>query len=196
MELNTHLSVILENERVRLEPLSWNHFDSLLPFAIKHPSLLQYSPVKFGSESALKEYFEKRFASKEEGTMYPFAIFDKSKNEYAGSTTYMNISNKNQRLEIGATWLGIDFQRTGLNRHCKFLLLKYAFETLDCQRIELKTDQRNEQSKTAIQAIGAKYEGCLRSHTLMIDGHRRDTVYFSILKEEWPKIKSTIFKNY
>ena len=196
MELNTHLSVILENERVRLEPLSWKHFEALLPFAIKYPTLLQYSPVRFGSEAALKEYFENNLELKEKGTKYPFAIFDKIKNEFAGSTSFMNISNKNQRLEIGSTWLGKEFQRTGLNRNCKFLLLKHAFETLDCQRVELKTDQRNEQSKTAIQAIGAKYEGCLRSHTLMIDGHRRDTVYFSILKEEWPAIKSTIFKNY
>jgi len=193
---NTHLSVVLENDRVRLEPLSWEHFDSLLPFALKHPTLLQYSPVKFGNEAALKEYFETNLALKEKGTKYPFAIFDKTKNQFAGSTSFMNISNKNQRLEIGSTWLGKDFQRTGLNRNCKFLLLKYAFETLDCQRVELKTDQRNEQSKTAIQAIGAKYEGCLRSHTLMIDGHRRDTVYFSILKEEWEGIKSTIFKNF
>lgn len=196
MELNTHLSVILENNRVRLEPLSWNHFNALLPFAIKYPTLLQYSPSKFGSEAALKEYFEYVLGLKEKESMYPFAIFDKSKNEFAGSTSFLNISNKNQRLEIGATWLGKEFQRTGLNRNCKFLLLKYAFETIDCQRIELKTDQRNEQSKTAIQAIGAKYEGCLRSHTLMTDGHRRDTVYFSILKGEWPGIKSTIFKNY
>lgn len=196
MELNTHLSETLENDRVRLEPLSWNHFDVLLPFAIKYPTLLQYSPSRFGSEVALKEYFEYVLGLKEKGTMYPFAIFDKSKNEFAGSTSFLNISNKNQRLEIGATWLGKEFQRTGLNRNCKFLLLKHAFEILDCQRVELKTDQRNKQSKTAILAIGAKYEGCLRSHTLMVDGYRRDTLYFSILKDEWAKIKSSIFKNY
>ena len=194
MDLNFTSDLILENSRVRLEPLAQKHFEALLPIAIKHPNLLKYSPSKFGSSDALQAIFEKAFQQKKAETKYPFAIYDKEKKAYAGSTTYMNVSNFNQRLEIGSTWLGKEFQRTGLNRNCKFLLLKYAFETLEFERVELKTDDRNEQSKTAIQAIGAKYEGKLRSHTLMTDGYRRDTVYFSILKDEWQEVKSTIFE--
>jgi len=127
---------------------------------------------------------------------YPWAIYDKKAEAYAGCTSYLNISAVNSRLEIGSTWIGEEFQRTGLNRACKFLLLSYAFEDLGWERVELKTDSRNEQSKTAIQKIGAQYEGKLRSHTLMSDGYRRDTVYYSILKPEWPRIKSVIFSGY
>jgi len=121
-------------------------------------------------------------------------IFDKQKQQYAGSTSFLSISNHNKRVEIGATWLGPIFQRTGLNGNCKFLLLLYAFEYLEFERVELKTDARNIQSQTAIKAIGAKYEGELRSHTLMLNGYRRNTVYFSILKEEWGDIKHNILK--
>lgn len=196
MENYTNSYDLLENNRVRLEPLSWNHFDALLPIALKHPTLLKYSPVQFGSKGTLEALFENLFAQIKEGTRQSYTIYDKQIGAYAGHTSYMNMSPKNQRLEIGSTWLGKEFQRTGLNRNCKFLLLQNAFETLDYQRVELKTDDRNEQSKTAIKAIGAKYEGLLRSHTLMADGHRRDTVYFSILKEEWKGIKRMTFKSF
>lgn len=193
MKNNTHSYYLLQNNRVRLEPLSWNHLDALLPIALKHPTLLKYSPVHFGNKEALKSYFENIFTQIKEGTRQSYAIYDKHLGAYAGHTAYMNMSPKDQRLEIGSTWLGKEFQRTGLNRNCKFLLLQNAFEILDYQRVELKTDERNEQSKTAIKAIGAKYEGLLRSHTLMTDGHRRDTVYFSILREEWARTKKAVF---
>ena len=188
-------NIILENSRVRLEPLEGKHFDALLPITLNHPNLLRYSPVKFGTAEALKKILEKAERLRQEEAKYTFAIFDKKENVYAGSTSFMNISNIDQRLEIGSTWLGKEFQRTGLNRNCKFLLLQFAFEKLNFERVELKTDDRNEQSKTAIAAIGAQYEGRLRSHTLMTDGYRRDTVYFSILKNEWKGLKSTVFKS-
>ena len=122
--------------------------------------------------------------------------FDKEKDQYAGSTSFLNISNHDLRLEIGATWYGKSFQRTGLNRNCKFLLLTYVFETLGFERVAFRTDSRNIQSQTAIMKIGGKLEGSLKSHTLMLDGFRRDTVCFAILKSEWPKIKSTVFKGF
>lgn len=196
MDFIFNQNLILENDRVRLEPLDWIHFESLLPIAEAHPSLLQYSPVKFGDEAALKEIIESAYKERDQETRFAFAIFDKEKKQFAGSTSCGNVSNKNQRFEIGWTWLGKRFQRTGLNRNCKFLILQYGFEELGFERIELKTDSRNEQSKTAILAIGAKYEGTLRSHTLMIDGYRRHTAYYSIIKSEWPEVKDRIFKNY
>lgn len=196
MDLNFSADIVLENERVILSPLSNEHFKALLPISIANPNLLQYSPSPFGIENSLKENFTIALESRKNHKRYPFVIYDKLKAEFAGSTSFLNISNHDKRLEIGATWLGPDFQRTGLNRNCKFLLLQYIFEVLKFERAELKTDSRNIQSQTAIKAIGAKLEGALRSHTLMLDGYRRDTVYFSILKNEWNSIKETIFLNY
>jgi RimJ/RimL family protein N-acetyltransferase len=106
----------------------------------------------------------------------------------------MNISNVDSRLEIGSTWIGKEFQRTGLNRNCKYLLLNFAFDELGVERIELKTDERNTASRNAIQKIGGQFEGILRSHTLMYDGFRRNTVYYSILKKEWEKIEKDFLK--
>ena len=146
MELNFDEDIILENERVRLEPLEWKHFEFLLPIALQYPDLLQYSPSKFGTEAALKAYFEMSFKLKGQQLRYLFVIFDKVQQSYAGSTTYLNISEANKRLEIGATWIGRQFQRTGLNRNCKFLLMHYAFEILGCERIAFRTDQRNKTS--------------------------------------------------
>jgi N-acetyltransferase len=105
------------------------------------------------------------------------------------------VSDKDQRLEIGWTWFGKAFQRTGLNRNVKFLMLQYAFEQLQFERVELKTDERNHPSRKAIEGIGGKFEGILRSHMQLPDGFRRNTVYYSILKAEWPALKNGIFKN-
>ena len=188
--------LILQNDRVRLEPLTQEHIAPLTPLATRYPDLLQYSPPQFGTEAHLVEYVEANMALRDKELKYPWAIFDKKVDAYAGCTSLLNISAPNARLEIGSTWIGHEFQRTGLNRACKFLLLHYVFEELKWERVELKTDNRNEQSKTAIQKIGAQYEGKLRSHTVLSDGYRRDTVYYSILKAEWPRIKSVIFSGY
>jgi len=196
MKFNCKDKITLENERTRLEPLGWQHIDELLPIAIKHPDLSRYSPSKFVTEEALRKYIEAALEQRNKHIRYPFAIYDKAVGKYVGSSSYGNISNINQRIEIGWTWLDKDRQRTGLNRHNKFLMLCYAFEYLQFERVELKTDSRNEQSKKAIEDIGASYEGKLRSHTLMYDGYRRDTVYYGILKEEWKEIKCRIFHNF
>lgn len=181
-KLDIDSEIILENERARLSPLKLAHLPLLKDVALTEKGLLQYSPSDIESEEALKNYIQ---TSLDDSKRYAFLIFDKQTQEYAGSTSFGNISNKDQRVEIGWTWIGKKFQGTGLNKAMKDLMLSYAFDTLEFERVELKTDDRNEQSKKAIQKIGGKYEGTLRSHTLMLDGHRRDTVYFSILKEEW-----------
>lgn len=196
MELDCSQDIILENDISLLTPLKKEHHRDLLSICINQPDLLKYSPVLFGTSEYLKQYIDQAITRRASNNWYSFVIYDKLKKQFAGSTSFLNISNHDSRLEIGATWLAKDFQRSGLNRSNKFLMLEYAFEKLNCERVELKTDDRNEQSKTAIQKIGAKYEGTLRSHTLMTDGYRRDNVYFSILKSEWPAIKSSIFKNY
>ena len=127
-------------------------------------------------------------------TRIPFLIFDKKLNRPAGSTSFMNISVNDKRLEIGTTWYGKDFRGTGLNKHCKYLLLEYAFNTEGYIRIEFKADNLNERSKAAMRKIGATEEGVFRSHMQMPYGRRRDTVYFSIINTEWESIKNSYFK--
>ncbi len=195
MKFNCKNKIILENERTRLEPIDWRHFDDLLSVVLKYPDLPRYSPSNYASETGLRDYFEMAFKQRKKQVRYAFVIYDKAVGEYLGSTSFGNISNEHKRVEIGWTWIAKDRQRTGLNRHNKFLMLSYAFENLQFERVELKTDSRNQQSRQAIEGIGASYEGALRSHTLMFDGYRRDSVYYSILKSEWEGIKNTVFAN-
>jgi len=190
---DTSQHIVLENDRIRLRPLIEDDYNNLRPIAHRNPNLLQFSPQQVNTEQQLENYIKKALIMQKEGSRYPFISFDKKAQEYSGSTSYLNISNENARLEIGATWIGKGFQGTGLNKQQKLLMLSYAFETLGMQRVELKTDARNLQSQRAMEKIGAIREGSLRSHTIMEDGYRRDTVYFSILIDEWTEVKSRIF---
>ena len=186
----------LEDNRIKIEHLEWKHFELMLPIALEDLDLLRYSPSRFGSEDYLKDFFKNAFLQSNRGLRHPFVIYDKKTKLYVGSTSYGNISKSDLRLEIGWTWIGKKYQRTGVNRHSKFLLLKNAFENLKFERVEFKTDSGNQQSRRALESIGAKYEGELRSYKLMPDGKRKNTVYYSILANEWEEIKSTIFWKY
>lgn len=187
--------IVLENQRALLRPLEKSDHPYLLPVILDAPVLLRFSPTPIPTAEALTTYIDQALCDREKRLRYAFTIFDKEKQQFAGGTSLLAISNKDSRLEIGYTWIGRDFQRTGLNRACKFLLMQYAFETLEFERVELKTDERNIQSRTAIEGIGGKYEGTLRSHTLMYDGFRRNTVYYSILRQEWPEVKQRLVGN-
>lgn len=194
MDFDYTADVILQNERTLLRPLTAAGYSDLLPIALSDDKLLQYSPMPVYAEELLQQYIETAIAERQKQQRYAFIIFDKKAAQYAGSTSFLNISNKDRRLEIGATWLGKPFQQTGLNRHNKWLMLQYVFEQLGFERVEFKTDERNTASRTAIEKIGGQYEGTLRSHTLMYDGYRRNTVYYSILRSEWPAIKQLLRK--
>jgi len=182
--------ITLENNFVLLRPITKSDIDNLLPIATEDKDLLQFSPAPIYTPELLETYIAAAILNRANKNRYTFIVFDKTKNAYAGSTSFLNISNADDRLEIGATWYGKKFQRTGLNRNCKYLLLEYAFDHLDAERVEFKTDERNVASRTAIEKIGGQLEGTLRRHTLMYDGHRRNTVYYSILKNEWQQMKS------
>lgn len=186
--------IILENQVARLVPLQEEHKNDLLLIALKHPQLLKYSPQAFGSQEDLYAYISRAVGLREKKEKYPFAIYSKKLKSYVGSTSFMNISDDNKRLEIGSTWISPEVQGSGINKNMKFLMLSYAFDALGYNRVELKSDSRNLQSRRAMEKIGAIYEGRLRSHTLMTDGFMRDTVYYSILAHEWQTIKATIFK--
>lgn len=153
---------------------------------------MKYSPSPFGTAEKLEEYFHLAHKQRAAEKRYAFAIFDKLGGKYAGSTSMGEISNKDLRLQVGWTWIGNEFRGSKLNRHCKFLLLRYIFETLEFERVEFFTDSRNERSKKAITGIGGKLEGELRSHTLLANGYRRNTLIYGILKDEWREIKASL----
>lgn len=126
------------------------------------------------------------------GASQPFAIVHQPTGKAIGSTRCLDIQPENRSLEIGWTWIGTPWQRTAINTECKYLLLRHAFETLNCVRVQLKTDARNQRSQQAILRIGAKLEGTLRKHRINYDGHIRDSVYFSVIAEEWPVVKAKL----
>jgi N-acetyltransferase len=166
----------------------------LLPAALD-PEIWNFMITRITNPDEFNTWLNSSLDELQEGKKIPFVIIDKATGNLAGSTSYGNISVPDKRLEIGWTWLGKDYWGSGLNRNCKFLLLSYAFEVLQFERVELKTDVLNLRSRKAMLKIGATEEGILRSHTLMHDGRRRDTIYYSILRHEWPVIKTTIFKD-
>ena len=137
-------------------------------------------------------YVSRALADRDAGTAFPFAVRHLAEGRVVGATRYHSISFANRSVEIGFTWYSPRFWRTGVNTECKYLLLTHAFERLGCIRVEFKTDARNARSRAAILRLGATEEGTLRSKVIMRDGHRRDSVYFSILDREWPAVKKRL----
>jgi RimJ/RimL family protein N-acetyltransferase len=142
-------------------------------------------PAPEGVEAEIR----RRLDLQAQDSMQPFTVLD-ADGRMAGMTTYMNIDGKNRRVEIGSTWYAQRVQRTALNTECKLMLLRHAFETLDCIAVEFRTHWMNHQSRTAIARLGAKQDGVLRNHQRMPDGSFRDTVVFSIIASEWPTVRA------
>jgi N-acetyltransferase len=186
--MNFTENIILENNFALLRPSSLKDEEGFSKIAFD-PDIWKYNVARIMNSTELNEFINSSLDDRERNFRYPFTIIDKRVGEIAGSTSYANFSIKDKRLEIGWTWLGKKFMGTGLNKECKFLLLQYAFEHLKFERVEFKTDVLNKASRRALQKIGAKEEGILRSHTLMHDGRRRDTIYYSMLSNEWKEIK-------
>jgi RimJ/RimL family protein N-acetyltransferase len=176
---------ILEDEGVLLRPLREDDFENLLLFSLNEPATWNYSHLTAAGEDNLREYIASALRQRAAGVEYPFIVFDKLTNSFAGSTRFYDIQPANQAVQLGYTWYGEKFRGTGLNKHCKFLLLQFAFETLDMIRVEFRADARNDRSIAAMQSIGCKPEGILRSHMPLRDGTRRDSIVLSILKSEW-----------
>ena len=137
-------------------------------------------------------YVETALKEQERGVALPFAIVEKATGRAIGSTRYGNIERTHHRVEIGWTWVARQWQRTAVNTEAKYLLLRHAFETLGCMRVELKTDSLNERSRAAILRIGAKEEGIFRNHMITASGRIRHTVYFSVVESEWPVVKARL----
>jgi RimJ/RimL family protein N-acetyltransferase len=185
-------TIILENEQVRLSPLMPEHFEVLLPIALEK-SLWQFTTAKINSAADFKVYFDTALLERQQKKSYPFVIFDKNTNQYAGSTRFGNIECKHKRTEIGWTWLRTSLHSTGFNRQCKFLLLSFAFEKLLFNRVELKTNLLNLRSQKAMRKLGAVEEGVFRKHIINDDGTVRDSIFFSFINDDWPLIKKKFF---
>jgi N-acetyltransferase len=184
-------SFSVQGQYVGVEPLSMDHKDDLIEAAADgEMHRLWYTvvptPEKVGTE------IERRLGLRKSGSMLPFAIIEKASGRAVGMTTYMNIDAANRRLEIGSTWYRQSVQKTPLNTECKLLLLRHAFENLDCISVEFRTHFMNVQSRRAIERLGAKLDGVLRSHMIMANGTLRDTAVYSIIASEWPAVKANL----
>jgi RimJ/RimL family protein N-acetyltransferase len=184
--------VTLEGRFVRLEPLTESHIPALAEIGCED-SIWQY--MRYGwvhNENDMRTWVQGLLAGQAHGTDLPFVAVHLASGRVAGVTRYLDIRPRDRGLEIGGTWYGLEFQRTAVNTECKYLLLKHAFETLDCIRVQIKTDSRNQRSIKAIERIGAQREGVLRNHMILNGGIVRDSVYFSILDREWPEVKNRL----
>lgn len=177
--------VILEDERVILRPLVLADDEYLIPFTQSEPDLWKYSIVPPHTPGGMREYIRAAVEGRNAGNEYAFIIFDKQLQRYAGSTRFYDIQLPNSMLQLGYTWYGKDFQGTGLNKHCKYLLLQFAFERMKMERVEFRAAHTNERSIAAMKSIGCTVEGIMRSCAVNADGTRRSSIILSILKEEW-----------
>jgi RimJ/RimL family protein N-acetyltransferase len=178
-------NITLEDERVILKPLEENDYNNLLPFALNEQGLWYYSLVRPEGAEGLRNYINIALAEKAAGKEFPFIVFDKKTNAYAGSTRFYDINFPYKTIQLGYTWYGKNFHGTGLNKHCKFLLLQFAFENLKLERVEFRADTRNERSVAAMKSIGCKVDGILRNNMPTVEGGRRSSIVLSILKDEW-----------
>ncbi len=189
--MNIH-PLILSGRVVRLEPLSLDHVPDLT-IAGQDESIWRY--MLYGSiqnEAQMRAWALDMLQRQSEGTDLPFAVIYLQTGRAIGATRYLNIRLKDRGLEIGGTWYAPAYQRTAVNTESKFLLLRHAFETLACVRVQLKTDLRNDRSQRAIERLGAVKEGILRNHLFLSDGTLRHSVMYSIIDSEWPAVKADL----
>ena len=158
----------------------------------QEPALWTWFTRELNYRDQLEAFVAEAFTQQQQQTRYPFTVIDLVTGSIAGSTSFGNISFPDKRVEIGWTWFGNDFRGTGVNMHCKYLMLDYAFGKMGCERVEIKTDALNERSRAAIRKLGMKEEGVLRSHMTMPYGRRRDSVYYSMLLSEWQEARERL----
>lgn len=184
-------AVTLIGAFARLEPLSQRHRAGLTD-AVEDGELWRLWYTMVPAPEAMKSEIDRRMSLRKAGTMLPFAVIDVATGRPVGMTTYMNVDPVQKRLEIGSTWYRKSVQRSAINTECKLLLLRHAFEALDCIAVEFRTHFFNQQSRQAIERLGAKLDGVLRSHMRLKDGSLRDTCVYSIIACEWPAVRSNL----
>ena len=185
MDFNFKEDYILENDVVRLQPLQPSDYEKLVGFSINEPDLWSFNANPADSPENLKIYIEKALSQKEKLIEYPFIVFDKVNQKYAGCTRFYAISLEFKFLEIGYTWYGKEFQGTKLNKNCKYLLLEFAFEKMKMERVAFAANSKNERSINAMKSIGCVVEGISRNISTDAFGNRIDAIRLSIIKNEW-----------
>lgn len=185
--------LVLESDRVQLRNLSPEDEPALWQLA-QDPELFTWFNRHLHHREELQAWIGEAMTQQLQQVRFPFVVIDKRDGRVAGSTSLGNISFPDRRIEIGWTWYGAAYRGTGINLHCKFLLLQYAFDTLQFERVEIKTDALNTRSRAAIRKLGMTEEGILRSHMAMPGGRRRDSVYYSFLQSEWPEAKTRLLQ--
>ncbi len=183
--------ITLEGELVKLVPMQTEHKEALVS-AASDGKLWELWYTSVPSPETIGSYMDIAFSEQKADRALPFVIIDKKTDTVVGCSRYLNADAKNRRVEIGATWYAERVQRTGVNTECKYLLLKHAFEVLDCIAVEFRTHFHNFPSRNAILRLGAKQEGILRNHRIGENGVIRDTVLFSILDSEWNSVKTSL----
>jgi len=184
--------VTLEGTHVRMEPLDLaRHWGGLLAIGLE-PALWRWTIAAIKTADDLRAYLDEALRDQAAGRALPFATIDRASGAVAGCTRFGNIDARHRRVEIGWTWVGVPWQRSHVNTGAKYLMLRHAFETLGCGRVELKTDARNDKSRAAMLRMGATYEGTLRQHMLRDDGGWRDSAFFSVIDSEWPAVKQRL----
>jgi RimJ/RimL family protein N-acetyltransferase len=181
--------VVLTGKYVRLEPMTEEHVPGLSSVGLDDSIWQHMLYGQMHSEADMRAWVRDILSRAAKSTDLPFVAVHLESGRVAGATRYLDMRPAHRGLEIGGTWYGLEFQRTAVNTECKYLLLQYAFESLNCIRVQFKADQRNERSLRAIERIGAKREGILRNHMVLPDGRFRNSVYYSILDSEWPMVK-------
>jgi N-acetyltransferase len=183
--------VTLHGRAVRLEPLSLDYLDALTA-AGSDPAIFHFVTGCGPTREEMHTFIASALELQHAGSALPFVTIDVASGRPIGSTRFGNIVPEHKRVEIGWTWIAPAFQRTGINTEAKYLMLRYAFEQLKCNRVEFKTNALNARSRAAILRIGAKEEGTLRAHMLNADGTARDSVYFSVIAPEWPEVSARL----
>ena len=191
LQIETPLT--LEGAVVRLEPVRREHAELFWDVAKNDvEDIFRWIPYAIRTTEDFHRLIDKAFAEQDRGESVVFATLERASGRVIGSTRFMNIDCANRRVEIGSTWIAPAWQRTAVNTEAKYLMLRHAFEVWGCMRVELKTDALNQKSRNAILRIGAREEGTLRRHLVTWTGRVRDTVYFSILDDEWPEVKDKL----
>ena len=185
MNFNFKEDYILENDVVRLQPLQATDYEKLVEFSINEPELWSFNANGPDNPENLKKYIDKALSQKDKQLEYPFVVFDKTKNKIAGNTRFYNINLDAKHLEIGFTWYGKEFQGTLLNKNCKFLLLEFAFEKMQLERVGFRANNLNTRSINAMKSIGCTVEGIMRNFSTDAKGERIDAIVLSIIKNEW-----------
>lgn len=183
--MNFKSDYILENNKVLLRPLKESDFEDLLEYSVNEPEIWSFNALGANGEENLKKYINTSIENKEKESEYPFVVFDKLSNKIVGATRFYQINLTYKTLEIGYTWYGKQYQGTGLNKNCKYLLLEYAFETLGMERVGFRANNLNKRSINAMKSIGCQEEGILRNFAIDASGKRIDAIVLSILREEW-----------